>query len=177
MKELYRGVDRAKTEFVITTSTLDKEDRLHLVIITTAKTIDYVFFCNKTYNHQTQWNVTKCKAVQKAIENEKIEVKKKKVKNVAKSKRPCYAIGIQYKGGREYAWKVPRKLVDKLQAGMWARAKTKYGTVTIKVLRIIPTSELDYVPTQSIEVITKRQDYELFTYQEYLSFKKEKSDN
>lgn len=174
MKELYRGSDRTKTEFVITTSTRDKEDRLHLKVVAWAKTEDYVFFCNDTYNHQTKWNVTKCKAVLKAIQNEKIRINKSTIKNIAKSKRPCCAICIQYQGGKEYAWNVPRKLVDKLQSGMWVRAKTKYRTITVKVLRIVPANELDFTPTQSIESITRKQDYELFTREQFITHVKQK---
>lgn len=170
MREIYNGADREKTRFTITTSTLDKEDRLHLIIINHKRTVEYVFCCNDTYNHNTQWNVTRCKAVLKAIENGKIEVKKRKMKNVARSKRPVCIYALHHKDGKEYAWNVPKKYTDKVQEGMWIKVDTRKGKKLAKITRVVLKSEMEYEPIQEVIYIPHKQDHELMTAEEYMNY-------
>ena len=164
MKEIYRGKDRTKKEFIVTTSTRNLEDRLHLIVNTGEKKIDYTFFCNDIYNHQTEWNVTRCKAVLKAIENEKIKVKKTKVK-----KERLFIVGIFCKDGKEYFWRVPFKFHGQIKEGMWVKVGTKHGIGTVKVVKVLPAKEVGFEPTHTVRAVMTSQNFELLTMEEKLA--------
>jgi len=161
MREIYKGADREKTSFTITTSSMDMKDRLHLIVGNSERTDDYVFFCNDTYNHNTQWNVTKCKAVLKAIKNGKIALRKQKVKGVSKKKEPVCIYALHLKDGKEYAWKVQKKHWKRVKEGMWVRVATRNGKKLAKITRVVLESEMEYEPTQEVICIPHKQDYKL----------------
>lgn len=151
MSEIYRGRDREKTEFIIMTPKKKHENMLHLVV-DDGTVNKYVFECTETYNQQTQWSVTKCKAVLKAIMNGRV-----KLLYVNGKMAEYCVVGKHDKEGKEYCWNIPprgRKR-KKIKVGKWVLVDTKNGVRMVKVIKVIPTVACTEKPLRNVVGVRK----------------------
>lgn len=166
MKVLYGGKDRTGRKFTITTTSNEREDRLHLKCNVGNNTKDYVFLSDPA-ERQLEWNVTKCKKV----ENDILTGKRRLLKYNGAHAVYC-AIGRHTKDGDEYAWLIPygHKWSKQVKAGQWIYVDTQKGQKRVYTTKVLPVIACTEKPERKVLGICYRQDYTLFTREEAVAY-------